>query len=208
MKRYYYKEEAAHYDTRWKNYTKITLYKLMEYMPATLAGKKILDWGCGTGELIQMLLLRYPDVASIMGYDPSAEMLEQAQTKIRQFPEPLQQKVALQSEQHFNTKFDLIVSSSVFHYLPNPNESLLQFKSLLAHHGELLLLDYTKSGFLVKYFEWTFKLLDARHQQAYYGRQIREMVEKKGFRAEQEESFSISPLWKGYLISASVKDEL
>lgn len=208
MKRDYYKSGADRYDSKWEHYTNITLNKVLQYLPASLTGKKVLDWGCGTGELIKRLLLKHPDIGFITGYDPVEEMLEQAQKKMQQLAAPLREKVALQTKQPFNSKFDLIVSSSVLHYLPQPERSLDQFKSLLQDGGKLVLLDYTRDGFLVKYFEWAIKLIDSRHQQAYSGRQIREMVERQGFAAEREEAFNISLLWKGYVISASAKDEI
>lgn len=208
MKRDYYKFGADRYDRKWKHYTNITLNKLLQYLPASLTGKKILDWGCGTGELIKRLLLKHPDLGSITGYDPVEEMLKQAQIKVQQLSVPLREKVMLQTKQPFNCKFNLIVSSSVLHYLPQPERSLDQFRSLLQEGGKLILLDYTKDGFLVKHFEWAIKLIDSRHQQAYSGRQIRKMVERHGFSTEREEAFNISPLWKGYVISASAKEEI
>ena len=205
MKRDYYKTAADYYDSKWEYYTNVTLNKLLQYLPASLTGKKVLDWGCGTGELIKRLFLKHPDLGSITGYDPVEEMLEQAQIKVQQLAAPLREKVELQTKQPFNSKFDLIVSSSVLHYLPQPERSMEQFKSLLQDEGKLILLDYTKDGFLVKYFEWAIKMIDSRHQQAYSGRQIRKMVERHGFAPEREEAFNISPLWNGYIISASAK---
>jgi ubiquinone/menaquinone biosynthesis C-methylase UbiE len=200
----YYKRIADNYDSRWKNYTDNTLQKLIQYLPASLENKTILDFGCGTGELVKRLLSLNPDLAHITGYDPVEEILRQAQMKMSQLPEDSQKKVKLQSHLNFENKFDLIVSSSVFHYLPKPRARLHHFKSLLREGGILVLLDYTKSSLLVRYFEWFFKYIDSMHQQAYTPKQIKIMVESADFKLEDSEEFKITPLWKGFVIRVSV----
>ena len=139
----YYKRVANNYDSRWKTYMDKTFQKLIQYLPASLENKTILDFGCGTGELIKRLLTLNPALAQIIGYDPVEKMLRQAQIKMKQLPEHTQEKVKLQSHQNFGMKFDLIVSSSVLHYLPQPQKVLRDFKSLLCEGGTLVLLDYT-----------------------------------------------------------------
>lgn len=105
------------YDRQWATYTHRTLDKTEAYLP-DLTGQTILDVGCGTGELIRRMLVRYPDVACVVGYDPSEKMLRQARQKLATLPHSLSGKVRLQSDDHYDTAFDLIVSTSVFHYLP------------------------------------------------------------------------------------------
>lgn len=202
MNKRYYKAIADRYDRRWENYTKTTLHKLIEYLPHALEGKKVLDFGCGTGELIRKLLKLRPELAQLTGYDPVEEMLWQARKKIEQLPDDQKEKVVLKNQEENRTKFDLLVSSSVLHYLPQPAEKLLHLKSFLKEGGTFLLLDYTKNSFPVKYFNWAVRLIDPMHQQAYYPRQIREMVEGAGFTIEREDKFRISFLWEGYVVRA------
>ena len=203
----YYEKSADSYDKKWKSYTQNTLNRLIKLLPASLEEKKILDFGCGTGELIQKILILYPGTEQIVGFDPVEEMLRQAQKKMKQLPDSQQKKVVLQNHQDYTTKFDLVVSSSVLHYLPHPEEALLHLKSLLKEGGTLVLLDYTKNSFVVKYFRWIVRLIDPLHQRAYYPQQIRELVEEAGFLPEREETFRISFLWEGYVIRASKKEE-
>jgi 2-polyprenyl-3-methyl-5-hydroxy-6-metoxy-1,4-benzoquinol methylase len=154
MKVKHYEKTAGSYDKKWKNYTRNTLNRLIALLPASLEGKKILDFGCGTGKLIKEILIRYPGLVQISGYDPVEEMLQEAQKKIQQLPDYQQKKVHLQSQQNYASKFDLIVSNSVLHYLPRPEEALLHLQSLLKKGGKLVLLDYTKDSLPVKYFRW------------------------------------------------------
>jgi ubiquinone/menaquinone biosynthesis C-methylase UbiE len=207
MKGKHYEKTAGSYDKKWKNYTRRTINRLIALLPASLEGKKVLDFGCGTGALIKEILIRYPGLEEIIGYDPVEEMLNEAQKKIQQLPDNQQKKVQLQSKQNYAAKFDLIVSSSVLHYLPRSEETLLHLQSLLKKGGRLVLLDYTKDSLPVKYFRWAVKLKDPMHHRAYYPQQIRELVENAGFIREADAEFRISFLWKGYVIRASKKVE-
>ena len=207
MEARYYEKTAGSYDKKWERYTRHTLHKLIEYLPSSLEEKKILDYGCGTGELIQKILVRHPGLAQITGFDPVEEMLQETRKKMEQLPPHQQEKIRLQSHENYAAKFGLIVSSSVLHYLPKPEKTLLHFNSLLKERGTLVLLNYTKDSFLVKYFRWAVRLVDPMHQRAYYPQQIRELLENAGFIRQTDESFKISFLWKEYVIRTTKKAE-
>lgn len=200
----YYKKVASNYDKRWKTYTNNSLQKIIDYLPLSLEGKCILDYGCGTGELIKRLLIQKPTLSHVTGYDPVAKMLAQAKVKIRKLPKDVQKKVKLQRQLVFDHKFDIIVSGSVLHYLPKPEDTLGLLKSNLKERGILVLLDYTKDSFPARYFEWLIRQVDSLHQKAYKPEQINRLVENAGFKIRASEEFSITPLWKGFVIKAIV----
>lgn len=198
----YYKYIADFYDRRWKRYTERSIEKVFQYLPNSLENKIILDFGCGTGELIKKLFEVNPSLGHVVGYDPSEEMLQQAKDKIDQFPDHIRKKIDFQDHKIFETEFDIIVSTSVLHYLPHPHEEFLNFRKLLRKGGILILLDYSKKGFLAKHFEWIIKSIDVQHQKVYYPHQIREMVLSAGFTMERNEELNLTPLWKGYILKA------
>nr|WKN38569.1 class I SAM-dependent methyltransferase [Tunicatimonas sp. TK19036] len=198
----YYKKVAATYDRQWQTYTDRTLNKMMEYLPDSLTGKVILDVGCGTGELIKRMLVEHPEIKQIVGYDPSEEMLQQAQYKIQSLPDELNQKVVLQRDDEYNTTFDLIVTSSVLHYLSQPQTNLEQLSLLLRPQGRIILLDYTKAGWLARYFEWAIKWIDQQHEQAYFPTEMKELVTNAGFRVDRSQTFRINFFWKGFIVRA------
>lgn len=199
----YYKNIASTYDRQWKSYTDRTLGKADEYLP-DLTDKVILDHGCGTGEFVWRMLVSNIGLTQIIGYDPSEEMLEQARNKLHLLPDDLREKVRLQHKDQYDTQFDLIVSTSVLHYLPQPRTMLERWRSLLRPDGVVILLDYSKAGWLAQYFEWAIRLVDQAHHQSYYPSQAKTMVERAGFHIDHHEVFTISSFWQGFIIKASI----
>lgn len=202
MAKDYYQKHAQGYDKLWEQYTAKTLDKVMERMPS-MTSKSILDYGCGTGELIRRLILRDDSFGKIVGYDPSDEMLQVSHKKIRQFDDATQKKVTLRSDPKFTQMFDIIISVSAFHYFQNPNEVLKTFKNLLNKGGLLIIVDYAKESLLVRYFEWFIRLIDKAHQKAYSLGELSDLVENAGFEMLESEKFKISTVWKGIAIKAT-----
>ncbi|MEK6480444.1 class I SAM-dependent methyltransferase [Catalinimonas sp. 4WD22] len=199
----YFINIADSYDKKWKSYTDNTLEKAFQYFPESLEGKTILDFGCGTGELIRRTLEKHPNLGHITGYDPVENMLQQARKKIQHLPGYLRDKVKLQNQKNFENKYDLIVSTSVFHYLQHPDSEMVNLKAHLQKDGMLILLDYIKSGFLAKYFEWAIKRIDNMHHKVYSPHQIQEILGRAGFKIISSEKFKITFFWKGVVVCAT-----
>lgn len=198
----YYNKVADNYDQHWKEYTDRTLSKVMGYLP-NLNGKVVLDYGCGTGELIWRMLTTHLGIKRIIGYDPSEEMLQQAQRKMHLLPDDLLRKVWLQNDHEYDHQFDLIVSTSVLHYLSSPEQMLILWRSLLQPGGTVIVLDYSKAGWLPRYFEWAIRLIDDAHQQVYCLSQATSMAETAGLVIERSETFEINFFWQGFILKAS-----
>ena len=91
----------------------------------------VLDFGCGTGFASQQLLNLMPvnSIRSLTCYDPSPEMLDQCRAKLGT------QATAFLSSGHqlsrVTTRFNLLVTNSLLHHLPNPIASIEGLSSLL-----------------------------------------------------------------------------
>jgi malonyl-CoA O-methyltransferase len=97
-----------------------------------MAPRKILDLGCGAGHVTEAALERWPD-ADFCALDAAPAMLEilrakfpKAQTLVRD---------ALQLEGI--APQDLILSSMMLHWLPNPRAALVEWRKRLAPKGRL-----------------------------------------------------------------------
>jgi putative AdoMet-dependent methyltransferase len=86
---------------------------------AVCPGKKVLDLGCGTGNLTRLCLER--KASTVVGLDPSGNMLKKAEEKIGSDVRVEFQKVArpFRSIPYADEYFDVVVSSYAYHHVPH-----------------------------------------------------------------------------------------
>ena len=107
-----------------------------------LEGLTVLDFGCGTGTLTQLIS---PKVKSIIAIDPSAEMIKflnkKSLTNVKTISNYLCEDV-IKKHPELSSKFDLIIASSVCGFLPSYEETLTLLKSLLKVNGIFIQWDW------------------------------------------------------------------
>ena len=103
----------------------------------------VLDCGCGTGPMLELLHDKYPD-KHYVGLD---EMIHVAQAKNLSNTEFL---VGDSENLPFDEgTFDAIICSNSFHHYPNPQNFFNSAYRVLRRGGRLILRDYTSSDFVV-----------------------------------------------------------
>ena len=75
-----YAGAAQDYDRKWSFYVESTTRETIARL-AMKPGDRVLDVGCGTGELLARLAAKYPK-AALAGIDPVPEMLAKAKGKL------------------------------------------------------------------------------------------------------------------------------
>jgi 2-polyprenyl-3-methyl-5-hydroxy-6-metoxy-1,4-benzoquinol methylase len=107
-----------------------------------LDGLTVLDFGCGTGALTQLIS---PKVKNIIAIDPSSKMIEYLNIKslknVLTIPDFLSKELICQYSLLEN-KFDLIIASSVCSFLPDYEATLNLLKSLLKSEGVFIQWDW------------------------------------------------------------------
>lgn len=107
-----------------------------------LDGLEVLDFGCGTGSLTEILSSR---VQHIVALDGSSEMIKLLANKnlsnVSTIPGFLSQDM-IESHTCLSKKFDLIVASSVCGFLPDYEMTLILLKSLLRNGGMFVQWDW------------------------------------------------------------------
>lgn len=102
----------------------------------------ILDFGCGTGALTQLMS---PTVNSIVAIDPSSEMIKHLDKKVLNNVSSISDYLSeelVRTHPALDNKFDLIVASSVCSFLPDYEATLSLLKSLLKEGGAFVQWDW------------------------------------------------------------------
>ena len=97
-------------------------------------GSRLLDVGCGTGNLTAQL----PDATSadlVAGCDFSLGMLRQASSKTTRVAWVQTDAARLPVR---NSSVDIVISTESFHWFPDPDAALAEFKRVLRPEGRLM----------------------------------------------------------------------
>ncbi|MDH2926028.1 class I SAM-dependent methyltransferase [Lonepinella koalarum] len=142
-------ERASNYDNFVDNWIPGYHY-FLDFLPKILdqnSPKSILVAGCGTGNEI-VKLADYRDDWQITGFDPSPEMISQAQHKLSDYPNIVLKNCTindLQKEQCFQAATLLLV----LHFIPDDGQKLSLLKDIadrLESGSSFILLDITGDG--------------------------------------------------------------
>ena len=104
----------------------------------TVAPKRVLDVGCGTGRPTRALVKRYPK-AEVVGADLAPGMIRVAQARQPWFGKRARYVCAEASRLPFDTTgFELLYGSLVLQWCEDLDATLLEWRRLLKPHGLLL----------------------------------------------------------------------
>lgn len=123
-----------------EQYAKNAFSELLDSI--NINGLTVLDFGCGTGALTQLMS---PSAESIVGIDPSSEMIKLLDKKALNNVTSICDYLSSELVQNFpelENKFDLIVASSVCGFLPDYEMTLSLLKSLLKKDGLFVQWDW------------------------------------------------------------------
>lgn len=150
--------------------------------------EKLLDVGCGTGPMIELLTQEYPN-KNYTGVDLTPKMIETANAK--NLPNTTflvgdSEKLPFKS-----ASFDAVICANSFHHYPNPQKFFDGAARVLRPDGVLILRDYTSSGFMVwlmNHVEMPIaNLIGHGDVRCYTTKQIQAFCETSGLKIEKLE---------------------
>ncbi len=194
-----YAKAAEHYDAKWAFYVEATTRETLRRLPMTPAAR-VLDVGCGTGELLRRLRAKYPD-AVLAGLDPVAEMLAVARDKLSG-KEDLRTGYA-DALPWSAGGFDVVVSCNMFHYISHPVEALREMGRVLRSGGSLVLTDWCDDYLACRVCNLYLRLTNRAFYKTYRQAECLELLHAAGYRDIELERYKISWLWG--LMTAVVK---
>lgn len=138
-----------------------------EYAKSFVKGKKVLDYGCGSGYGTQMLS---EAAEKVIGVDISREAIDFAQKnylspnlEFKTIPEVL------------NEKFDIITSFQVIEHVPNDIQYVDHLKKLLNPGGYLLISTPDKTNRLFNYIQHPWNIF---HLKEYTAQSLQKLLQK------------------------------
>ena len=130
--------QAPTYDTASFGSHARGLYPILLSQLAQLPRRRVLDVGCGTGELLRMVGERFPETTRT-GLDLSAEMLSVARHKLGEGVELVQGDA--ERLPFADGDFDVVLCCDSFHHYPNPAAVIAEVSRVLEFGGVFLLGD-------------------------------------------------------------------
>ncbi|WP_187372845.1 class I SAM-dependent DNA methyltransferase [Vibrio mimicus] len=138
------------YATNWENDPATHIFAQSVFQQLTkilsLQGKHILDFGCGTGLLSQLMS---PLARDIVALDSSEAMIEELDRKELRNVEPVVDSLTrglVAQHPAFRKQFDLVVASSVCAFLPNVQDVADIIFTLVDEGGYFIHFDWLADG--------------------------------------------------------------
>lgn len=186
-----YAKSAERYDRKWAFYLEATTRETLRRLPMTPAAR-VLDVGCGTGELLRRLRTKYPG-ATLAGLDPVPEMLAVARDKLNGnedfrigYADSLPWK---------SGSFDLVVSCNMFHYITHPVEALREMARVVRHGGSVVLTDWCDDYLACRLCNLYLRLTNRAFYKTYRQAECLELLHRAGFSDIKLERYKISWIW-------------
>jgi ubiquinone/menaquinone biosynthesis C-methylase UbiE len=186
-----YAAQARDYDRTWSFYIEATTQETLKRLPMS-PRSRVLDIGCGTGELLRRLRARYPE-AILAGLDPVAEMLRMAAEKLSG-DEDLRVGYA-DSLPWAAASFDVVVSCNMFHYINHPIPALHEMARVLRPGGTVVLTDWCDDYLACRLCNLYLRLTNRAFYKTYREAECRSLLQAAGYRDVAIERYKISFLW-------------
>ncbi|NEU09882.1 class I SAM-dependent methyltransferase [Flavihumibacter sp. R14] len=97
------------------------MYNMFHYIPEGCKPKRILDLGCGTGNLTDQVLKHYPE-AEIDALDISADILKESQKRFMSQPNVRYIQADFREMHLAPGSYDLILSTIAIHHIPDEDK--------------------------------------------------------------------------------------
>lgn len=195
-----YSRLAPRYDARWRGYVEASIRETLAQL-CVGQGARIVDIGCGTGELLRTLSLVAPG-ATLAGVDLSPEMLGIARAKLLPRVELRQGHAeALPFE---DEAFDSVVSTNVFHFIRHPMIALREMFRVLRPAGRAVITDWCDDYLACRVCDRWLRAVGRAQARIYGSETCRTLLVGAGFQNVGVQRYKISWLW-GLMTATATK---
>lgn len=147
-------------------------------------GSRILDVGCGTGNLLYLLEKQNKNF-KLYGIDISEKMLKVAEKKLNNAS--LIRTSVFNLDKKFKNNFDYIFVVDAFHHIPEQEKTMKKFHKLLKKNGKLIITDLD----LGKVFNYIFHIVEPGNSGLNNKEQMKALFIKSGFFVEKQKKLGL-----------------
>ena len=155
-----YTHLAPLYDLVWRRYVATTTERTLECLRPNGA-ERVLDVGCGTGQLLEALSAACPE-AELHGVDLTPRMLRKASERLG--PAANLRVASAEQLPYEDAYFDVVLSTSVFHCLGSRQRAALaEWRRVTRPGGMVALTDWSADHLATRAHLVGLKLIGRRH---------------------------------------------
>lgn len=192
-----YNKQASIYDEKGDGKFVAPMYDEIVNRIIKANPKRILDVGCGTGNVL--IRLAANKNFNLYGLDISEKMIETAKKNLGDTAEfKVGDSEYIPWEDNF---FDVIVCNASFHHYPNPEKVLFEMRRVLSNDGTLIIGDPTAPALCKPIINMLLKSSNKGDYYIYSEKEIKKLLLKCGF-----ETFDFKKInWKSFAINSKIK---
>lgn len=191
---------ARRYDARWPSYIRESLRHTFERIDLR-PGQRLLDVGCGTGQLLAAAHAHTPD-AILAGVDPSRSMLGVARRRVPGSVALLQ--ASAEGLPVRSGSIDWLVMTSVLHRVHDPLATRREFRRVLRPGGTLVLTDWCDDFLSMRVQARWSRFADRAFRHSYSALELQAFLIAGGLEVVSLEAYKINWHW-GLMTAAAVK---
>jgi ubiquinone/menaquinone biosynthesis C-methylase UbiE len=196
-----YSRIALRYDNRWHSYieacTRETLRRL--HMAPEVC---VLDVGCGTGAFLASLAHASPH-ARLTGVDLSWDMLQVARHRLGSETDLSQTRA--EALPFATASFDVVVSTSAFHFIRHPVAALAEMLRVLKPSGRIVVTDWCRDYFSCRVCDIYLRAVSRAHFRTYGRQEFHEFFQEAGIADVKVEQYKIN-WWWGLMTATATKN--
>jgi len=196
-----YSKLAPSYDSTWGWFCESAWTAALPLLP-DLAGKWVLDAGCGTGLITDRLSNEVGNWGQVVAVDACQEMLDKAQCRVSDRRNVTLHRAPITAVPARDRSFDLVVCTSVLHMVPDIGPALREWRRVLNTCGEVVILDMDGSFWPISLAHNVWRYRKSTYRRAWRAEEVESALKNHGFSIIDSRKAQLSRFWRIWLVRA------